>query len=311
MGCECAGYFCIYTDGSGKDGAIGAAATIAEEGRRNITRRMRLGEADTHTVLEAEITGIILATDIAYHAPRIRKLAILLDNQSAIAAMSRQQAQSGQHLIREAQHQMGRLGKKHPGIEIKIVWVPGHKGNEGNERANKEARKAAAGDETGMAGLALGKRMQNIPASMTALKATYKRRVMEKWKEKWNGTKQMTRQQKFDKQPPGNHVLKFYKGRTRKECSIITQLRSGHVALNKYLHRIKATDSPNCIRCNQPETVEHYLTKCKRYIEPRKHLRESIKGIFNLTSLLGDHSNTDALLKYVKDTDRLEKQQRE
>jgi ribonuclease HI len=33
------------------------------------------------------------------------------------------------------------LRKKHPGIRIAIRWTPGHKGIEGNERADEEAKK--------------------------------------------------------------------------------------------------------------------------------------------------------------------------
>ncbi|KAF9515817.1 hypothetical protein BS47DRAFT_1282621, partial [Hydnum rufescens UP504] len=51
----------------------------------------------------------------------------------------------------------------------------------------------------------------------------------------------------------------------RGECSIIVQLRTGHVALRAYLNRFGHSDSPNCLLCNEPETVEHFLVTCQRF----------------------------------------------
>ncbi|OSC98383.1 hypothetical protein PYCCODRAFT_1335524, partial [Trametes coccinea BRFM310] len=72
-----------------------------------------------------------------------------------------------------------------------------------------------------------------------------------------------------DDAPPSLDVHKLYRGLNRQQCSVLTQLRSGHVGLNAYLARIRAIDSPLCLTCNTPETVSHYLFTCKRYSEQR------------------------------------------
>ncbi|KAI0370423.1 hypothetical protein BV20DRAFT_1052461 [Pilatotrama ljubarskyi] len=48
---------------------------------------------------------------------------------------------------------------------------------------------------------------------------------------------------------PSESVHKLYRGLSRRQCSILTQLRSSHVCLNVYLARIKAVDSALCTTC--------------------------------------------------------------
>ncbi|KAI0652767.1 hypothetical protein C8Q79DRAFT_873779, partial [Trametes meyenii] len=73
-------------------------------------------------------------------------------------------------------------------LRLRIVWVPGHQGIEGNEWADTEAKAAAEGDST-----ALPKSLtclQDLPCSQSALKAQYKERVAAEWKERWQSSPQ-------------------------------------------------------------------------------------------------------------------------
>ncbi|KAJ6630129.1 hypothetical protein B0H10DRAFT_1638349, partial [Mycena sp. CBHHK59/15] len=84
----------------------------------------------------------------------------------------------------------------------------------------------------------------------------------------------------------------------------ITQLRTAHIGLNKYLHRVRAVDSALCPRCHVPETVDHYLLTCKRYLGPRHSLRLTLKRPLSLRALLGNPENTTHLMNYVTATGR-------
>ncbi|KAI0661447.1 hypothetical protein C8Q70DRAFT_898000, partial [Cubamyces menziesii] len=85
----------------------------------------------------------------------------------------------------------------------------------------------------------------------------------------------------------------------------LTQLRSGHIALNAYLARIRAVDSPLCSHCGIPETVSHYLFTCRRYAPQRHRLRQAINGPLSLRSVLSSTDARTAVLDYVAATGRL------
>ncbi|KAK6971422.1 hypothetical protein R3P38DRAFT_2587186, partial [Favolaschia claudopus] len=109
----------------------------------------------------------------------------------------------------------------------------------------------------------------------------------------------------IDKSPPSRKVLKLYKDRSRAETSLITQLCTGHVGLNSPLYRIKVVDSPLCTKCGVPESADHYMFLCRRYVVERRDLRSSLKPRtpFTLSTLLS-HPNISSTLTYFKNTKR-------
>ena len=62
--------------------------------------------------------------------------------------------------------------------------------------------------------------------------------------------------------PAGKHA-KYTKFLPRWNAALLIQLRSGHIPLNMYLHRIGKIDSPLCQECRKNETVFHYLIECR------------------------------------------------
>ena len=63
----------------------------------------------------------------------------------------------------------------------------------------------------------------------------------------------------------------------RKTPSIITQLHTGHIPINKYLFHIGKAPMPICPICHQSnETVLHYLLHCPAYHIPRQSLHYKI-----------------------------------
>ena len=54
----------VYTDGSGIEGQIGAAAVLYRDGVLKRTKRLRLGSTKHHTVYEEEGIGLILGLEL-------------------------------------------------------------------------------------------------------------------------------------------------------------------------------------------------------------------------------------------------------
>ena len=144
-----------------------------------------------------------------------------------------------------------------PGKNITLRWIPGHKGVAGNERADEEA-KAAAGGVTS--------KEQHIPIECRGL--IPRSRAAELWRFK----KESKREAKefFAKSPRAENVLnidpsmpsaafaKLTSKLTRRHTSLLVQLRTGHIALNKHLSKIGKATTPTCTACGQADETVHY-----------------------------------------------------
>jgi hypothetical protein len=66
---------------------------------------------------------------------------------------------------------------------------------------------------------------------------------------------------------PAKHTRNLYDQLTRREASVLAQLRTGMARLNSYLFIIKAAPSDQCDCGQARETVEHFLFRCRRWAE--------------------------------------------
>ncbi|KAF8878408.1 hypothetical protein BD779DRAFT_1649873, partial [Infundibulicybe gibba] len=89
----------------------------------------------------------------------------------------------------------------------------------------------------------------------------------------------------------------------------LIQLRSGHIQLNKHLHRINKTESPLCAHhdCdNKEETVTHFILHCPRYREQRRALLQATKNkARDIYKLLSRKDCLPHLYRYINSTKRL------
>jgi ribonuclease HI len=297
--------FCIYTDGSGMDNRIGAAAfSLGRDGAPR-ARQHLLGTDHEHTVFEGELVGVILALDIILAERRLRSATILLDNQAAIRALQTNRPQPGQQLTRLFHKQLTKICQLRRTFRLHLAWVPGHAGVAGNERADELAKAASEGATTLLhTPVPL---LNNLPLSQSAVKMQIKLSALASWRAQWLSSKHGRRLRQFDSTPPGNQTQLLYRGLSRPAGSLLTQLRSGHVGLNQHLSRIKLVDSPKCPNCDTRETVEHYLLGCRRYTQARHELQIAIgrhHGQLNRRTLLATPQHTKALITYIASTGR-------
>ena len=91
---------------------------------------------------------------------------------------------------------------------------------------------------------------------------------------------------------PGNHTQRMYDELSKRQASILAQLRTGMTPLNGYLHNIKAVESNLCECGEAVESREHFVLRCARWTEQRK-----ILGVYtvedNFSRLLGGKSTMD------------------
>jgi ribonuclease HI len=159
----------VFSDGSGFEGGIGAAAVLYVNGTVSSTLRYHLGSEKQHTVYEAEIVGLTLSLHLLTNLKRqLRNRTILgTDSQAAIKALDNQRPHAAHYLLdhvhsmaeklhakqdrllnvaarRDARNRGEELAIRKRGvIDLQIHWVPGHMDFEPNERADVEAKAAA------------------------------------------------------------------------------------------------------------------------------------------------------------------------
>ena len=81
----------IFSDGSGHDDGLGAAAILYRKGRARPVKSLKiyLGPLTKHNAFKAEVVGAILAVWIIKNSPKTigKKISLYVDNQATIMSM--------------------------------------------------------------------------------------------------------------------------------------------------------------------------------------------------------------------------------
>lgn len=92
----------IYTDGSGVNDRVGAAAFCSQTGE---IRQAFMGTKHASTVYAGEVYGLVMALRMVVAMDRICSVYIFSDNQTAVKNVSNPTAKEAQHFLREV-HQL-------------------------------------------------------------------------------------------------------------------------------------------------------------------------------------------------------------
>ena len=147
------------------------------------------------------------------------------------------------------------------GVLVKVLWIPGHKGIAGNERAHQAAQKMMAIGKKATSDLGRFVREHRAVSKLLrkAVEAD-KPEATPTWGRYTYG---------IDSALPGKHTLQLYGPLSREDAGILAQARTGHTHLNEYRARIEQADSALC-ECNGGvETVKHVILQCPTWSSAR------------------------------------------
>jgi hypothetical protein len=183
--------------------------------------------------------------------------------------------------------------------------VLGHKGIDGNEQADAQAKMAITEGSSNRKDLPKYLR-KTLPHSKSVMKWAYNEKLKRKAQKIWQKSPRFGKMEKTDPTTPSNKYIKLITNLPRKLASILTQLRTGHAPLAKHLHHIGKCNSPICPSCQQgEESVQHYLLHCPAHQRARQTLCNNTGGRdINITKLFTTPKMLRALFKFVMETGR-------
>jgi ribonuclease HI/exonuclease III len=291
----------IYTDGSGIDNKIGAAAVCPHMEQ---TRSAYLGLSTTSTVYAAELYGISLALRIAEeYADRNgsrRNIAIYTDNQAAIWSVTKAEGRTGSYILEEIASQIQDLQDR--GRPVRVRWIPAHVGIAGNEAADIAAKEATGWRADGRRAPTADEPQKLFPLK-TTLRRKCKQQAETAWSVKWR--KETKGRASFRNTPaPTKRVLKLHKGLKKRNSALLVQLRTEKIGLRDFLYSRNVPDiaSSQCDCGAIRQTVAHVLLHCRTYNDLRNRIFGDRPGRYNLRTILNKPQLATKAIEFIEQT---------
>ena len=273
--------------------------------------RYHLGTEKEYSVWDVETVGGMMALWLLRGSNRISHLPILIysDSQAFIKSIRAQRATSGYHLVSlftsQAESLIENADQTRRPERIKLRWIAAHENVKDNERADEEAKKAAAGSTTSMEHLPHPLRSPLLFSTGIA-KTQFMSQLKTKWREKWDLSPQKERFNNIDPAFPFNKFRKIQEGLTRSQSSLIIQIQTNHFPLNTYLHKIGKTETKRCANCwrfrheEVTEKVTHFLFECPSFDYERHDLDHKLgHQSRNLRAILSKKDHVKVFLHYI------------
>ena len=297
-----------YTDGSMAEGnvAVGVVSYNKDLVRWD-SNSYYVGPETCFGIYEAELLAIYMALASAYNVISTvgtstpQDIYIHTDNQAALQALQSASASGpAQYILKQIINKGEEMEALAPNTYINFNWIPGHKGIEGNERADRAANEGRTKTENKLP------IEFELKSSLSALKRGLREQFTAPMRIEANHLTEIT--SRSAKLAVGKltslKTAKLLESLPRATRSLAVQLRTGHFPITKsYRYRFRLTDSPKCNTCRLDDTISHRIFICRRHITSRSTLRKKINALgvrFELGPMLRNAKTLQALYEFFR-----------
>ncbi|XP_060879372.1 uncharacterized protein LOC132951601 [Metopolophium dirhodum] len=236
----------IYTDASKNTNGVGFAAITGNENHKfSLPPNTNIYPAKTYAIFEALKIASSSNSDT---------FVIISDSLSALKSISNPYSKN--ELVQNIQGLISTTNKI-----CSFLWVPSHVGISGNETKDKFANKATLPHNALQLNLTTSAESRN----------TINLKILETWQKNWSN---VPLSNKLRNIKPLIQKWNFPCSLKRRNEVIITRARIGHTHLT-HSFLITKEPAPVCNTCKENLSIDHIVTRCPKYAEPRKIFKNS------------------------------------
>ena len=279
-----------FTDGSLLKGKAGAGVHIETEGE-TFSANFPLGTYVS--VFQSEVYALLACARELHHRGIVgQDITIYTDSQAALKALEGPSFKSA--LVIECHEAITQMGQNN---NVRLSWVPGHMGIQGNEFADQLARTGSSMSFTG-------------PEPAVGVSSTLQRTAIRNWARKKHGDRwrnlQDCRQARELMGGPNTRFTKQLVTLPRRQVSILVSVLTGHNTLNRHLTIMGIQNNAGCEACDEGlETSLHFLGDCPAWGAKRMRYLGAPRLEANDIKTL----DVASLVAFIKATRRLDMKQ--
>ncbi len=282
----------VYSDGSGSRGDVTAAAVGI-----NWELGKRLGGPTLAITHHGELEGLVAGAEhladvvAADRECRGKIYKVYSDSQASLKTVEAMTSTKDQKRLRRVQAAHENI-RSH-GATLELHWVAGHARVPGNEAADKVA------DGAHELPLPLIERQRTEVAARLAL---IQEQARQTWRVAWKEGSNAANFRYLAPEVTHQH-LRLHRGRTKPHSALLTQLRTGKIGFNQFLHerRIPGVATAACECGRGRMSVKHVLLTCPKWRVERKEMQRG-ENTTDLRKLLGTASAATAVIRMILST---------